>query len=159
MGNFASDVRYAFRFLRKSPSFTCIALATLALGIGVNTSLFSIVNSVLLNPLPYPHPDQLVRIAETSPLSKRGGVTYLNFLDWQRSNSTFAAMAAYRSEEFDLVEATSTERVQTRMVSADYFRVLGVAPTMGRSFTAAEDQPGAAPVAVISAGFWKRKFG
>ncbi|HET9400908.1 MAG TPA: ABC transporter permease [Candidatus Acidoferrales bacterium] len=159
MGNFANDVRYAFRFLRKSPSFMCIALATLALGIGANTSLFSIVNSVLLNPLPYPHPDQLVRIAETSPLSKRGGVTYMNFLDWQRSNSTFAAMAAYRSEEFDLVEATSTERVQTRMVSAEYFRVLGVPPAMGRSFTTAEDQPGAAPVAVISAGFWKRKFG
>ena len=158
MRNFASDLRYAVRVLRKAPGFTAVAILTLTLGIGVNTSLFSIVNSVLLNPLPFPHPEQLVAIYGTTSLSARAGLTYLNFLDWQRDNTTFSAMAAYRNDDFDLTGQGTAERVPACMVSAEYFEVLGTRMALGRNFMREEDKAGGTPVVVISAGFWSRKY-
>ena len=92
------DVRYAFRAMRKNPGFTCIALLTLTLGIGANTALFSVVNGVLLNPLPYPHSEQLAILYQKSALADQGAVSYANFLDWQRQNETFLSMAAFREQ-------------------------------------------------------------
>jgi predicted permease len=158
MRNLASDLRYAVRVLRKAPGFTVVAILTLTLGIGANTSLFSIVNSVLLNPLPFPHSEQLVAIYGTTALSSRAGITYLNFLDWQHDNTTFSAMAAYRNDDFDLTGQGAAERVPACMVSAEYFEVLGTRMALGRNFTHEEDRAGGTPVVVISAGFWSRKF-
>ena len=99
---FWQDVRFAVRMLRKSPGFTTVAVLTLALGIGANTALFSVVNGVLLNPLPYPHPEQLVTIHESKPNFATGSISYPNFLDWQKDNHTLSAMAVSRSTSFGL---------------------------------------------------------
>src|SRR5438034_3662157 len=99
MGTVWQDLRYSLRILTKSPGFTTIALLTLALGIGANTALFSVVNGVLLNPLPYPNPERLVAVAEKFPPFPEASIAYPNFLDWVRMNHTFEALAAYRSEE------------------------------------------------------------
>src|SRR5579872_5152809 len=159
MGTLIEDVRYGFRMLRKNPGFTAIALLTLALGIGANTAVFSIVNGVLLNPLPFPDADKLVSLFESKPNFQEGSISYPNFLDWQRENHAFTAIAAYRPDSFSLTGAGQPEQVQGKMVSADFFSVLGVNPLMGRTFTAQEDQLGAGRVVLVSSGFWKRKLG
>ena len=153
------DVRYAFRMLRRNPGFTVIAVLTLALGIGANTALFSVVNAVLLNPLPFPEPDRLVALYEKSANFNRSSISYPNFLDWQKDNRSLEAMAAFRPEDLSLTGAGEAERVRGQMISSDFFPVLGVQPLLGRSFTKQEDQIGGAPVAELSEGFWKRKFG
>jgi len=153
------DVRYGIRMLRKSPGFTAIALLTLALGIGANTAVFSIVNGVLLSPLVFPDPDKLVVLFESKPNFKEGSISYPNFLDWQRENHAFTAIAAYRPDSFTLTGAGQGEQVLGEMVSADFFSILGVKPLMGRMFTSQEDQLGAGHVALVSSGFWRRKFG
>jgi predicted permease len=152
------DIRYAIRQLRKSPGFTIIALITLALGIGVNSALFSVVNGVLLNPLPYSNPDQLTAIFQTSATFGQGSISYPNFLDWQKDNRSFTAVAAYRNDDFNLSGQGATERIQTGMVTAEFFSVLGIQPPVGRNFTIEEDKPGTAAVAIISNGLWSRKF-
>src|SRR5690242_10577190 len=102
MTNLRQDVRYAMRMLAKSPGFTAVAILTLALGIGANTALFSVVNGILLNPLPYPHSEQLVAVYGKTPGVSRGAASYLNFLDWQRDAKTFSAMAMYRNQDYNL---------------------------------------------------------
>ncbi|HYK87870.1 MAG TPA: ABC transporter permease [Acidobacteriota bacterium] len=159
MDTLTHDLRYALRMLAKSPGFTAIALITLALGIGVNSSLFSIVNGVLLNPLPYPKPEQLVAVYQRAFNFEKSSISYLNFLDWQAGNHTFASMAIYRSDTFNLTIGGETSRLRGDMISASFFPTLGVVPIMGRNFTAEEDRVGAPPVALISEGLWKRKFG
>ena len=159
MRSLGNDIRYAVRVLLKSPGFTIIAILTLALGIGVNTSLFSIVNSVLLNPLPFPHPEELTALYQNTATFGHGSIAYLNFLDWQRDNQTFSAMAGYRNDDYNLTGQGTSERVKTGMVSADYFPLLGVQLELGRNFTRDEDKVGGNPVVVISSGFWSRKFG
>src|SRR5208282_1599624 len=119
------DIRYALRTLAKSPGFTVVALATLALGIGANTALFSIVNGVLLNPLPYPHPEQLVTLHESKPNFPTGAISYLNFRDWQKDNRTFSAMAISRGYSFSLTGKGEAERVRAEFVSSDFFSTLG----------------------------------
>jgi predicted permease len=153
------DVRFALRMLAKSRGFTAVAILTLALGIGANTSLFSVVSGVLLNPLPYPHPRQLVAIYEKNAGQSRSPVSYLNFLDWQRSSQTFSSMAIYRHEDYNLTGGTQAERVNGFMVSAGFLPTLGVHPLLGRDFTPAEDQLGAAPVALLSDAFWHQRYG
>src|SRR5579885_1312683 len=109
---FWQDVQYGLRMLRKNPGFTAIAILTLALGIGANTALFSVVNGVLLNPLPYPHAEQLLMVYSRTPQFGESSISYLNFLDWQRSNSSFSGLAAFRSSDFNLTgqgEARSEE--------------------------------------------------
>ena len=153
------DLHYGTRMLRKNPGFTVIAVLTLALGIGANTALFSVVNGVLLNPLPYPHPEQLVTIHESKPNFDRGSISYPNFRDWQENNRTFASMAIARRSDFSLTGLGDAEQVRARFISSDFFPLLGVNPVIGRNFSRGEDEIGAAPIAMISAGLWKRKFG
>jgi predicted permease len=156
---FAQDLRYAARVLRKSPGFTLVAVLTLTLGIGANTALFSIVNGVLLNPLPYPNPEQLVTLHESKPNFETGSISYSNFRDWQKDNRTFSSMAIVRSFGFSLTGLGEAEQVQAKLVSSDFFSVLGVQPVIGRTFALGEDEIGAAPIVMISAGLWRRKFG
>jgi predicted permease len=153
------DVRYGMRMMRKSPGFTIVAVLTLTLGIGANTAIFSVVSGVLLNPLPYPHPDQLVTLHESKPNFERGSVSYPNFRDWQKDNHTFSGMAIYRNYAFSLTGRGDAEQVQSQLISSDFFQLLGVTPVIGRLFAQGEDEIGAAPTVLISAGLWERKFG
>jgi predicted permease len=153
------DLRYSLRVLGKNPGFAAIAILTLALGIGANTALFSVVNGVLLRPLPYPQPDRIVAISEKTANFERSSISYPNFLDWQRANSTFSSIAAYRSDDFSITGRGEAERARIAMVSAGFFEILGVTPTRGRLFTPEEDRLGTTPVAILSAGLWQRKFG
>jgi predicted permease len=153
------DLKYAARVLLKSPGFVAIAVLTLGLGIGANTALFSVVNGVLLRPLPYLRPSELVVLSEKSANFESSSISYPNFLDWQRSNSSFTSIAAYRSDDFSITGSGEAERVRVGMVSAGFFEILGVNPSRGRLFTADDDRLGTAPVALISAGLWQRKFG
>jgi len=159
MENLIQDLKYAARVLLKSPGFVLIAVLTLALGIGANTALFSVVNGVLLRPLPFPRPNELVVLSEKTANFDSSSISYPNFLDWQRSNSSFASLAAYRSDDFSITGSGEAERVRVGMISAGFFEILGVSPARGRLFTADEDHLSAAPVVVISAGLWQRKFG
>jgi putative ABC transport system permease protein len=158
METLLQDLRYGLRMLRKSPAFTAVAVITLALGIGANTAIFSVVNGVLLNPLPYHAPEQLVALYARADNFTEASIPYPNFLDWQRENRSFSAIAAYRSEDFNLSGTGEPERIKVGMVSATFFPLFGVKPVVGRTLTDAEDQLGAAPVALISEGLWKRKF-
>jgi predicted permease len=154
------DIRYGVRMLRKSPGLTAVAVLTLALGIGANTALFSVVNGVLLNPLPYPHPAQLVTLHESKPNFPTGSIPFPNFRDWQENNRTFSAMAVSRGYSFSLTGKGEAEHVRAEFVSSDFFTVLGIQPALGRMFAPGEDAIGAAaPSVIISAGFWKEKFG
>ncbi|MGB2671768.1 MAG: ABC transporter permease [Candidatus Acidiferrum sp.] len=159
MMNFWQDVRYGLRVLLKSPGFTAIAVLTLALGIGANTALFSVVNGVLLNPLPFPNPDQLVAVYSKTAEFEQSSISYPNFLDWVRDNHSFSKLGAFRSEEYNMTGQGEPERLHGHMISADFFPALGINPVLGRYFLPEEDKPGAAPVALIGDGLWKRKFG
>jgi predicted permease len=159
MTTLSQDIRYAIRMLLKSPGFAAIAIITLALGISANTILFSVVNGVLLNPLPYPHSRELVAVYGTSPGFNHAPITYQNFLDWQRDTQTFSSMAIYRNQDYSLVGRSESERLSGSMISAGFFSTLGVKPVLGRLFRTDDDQVGAAPVAMIGGGLWKRKFG
>jgi putative ABC transport system permease protein len=156
------DIRFAARQLRRNAGMTAIAVITLALGFGANTALFSVVNGVLLAPLPYPSSDRLVAIYEVAPGFDKGSMSYLNFLDWQRMSRTFSSMAIYRNQDYNFAgtgERGSAERVTGMMISADFFRTLGQAPVLGRDLGRDDDRAGATPVVVLSGGFWRRRFG
>ena len=152
------DIRYALRQLYKAPGFTVVAVLTLALAIGANTALFSIVSGVLLNRLPYPQPERLVTLSESKPNFDYGSISYLNFRDWQKENRSFSSMAIYRSYAFSLTGSGEPVQVSGEFVSSELFPLLGVKPQIGRSFVPGEDEVGAGPVALISAGLWQRKF-
>ena len=160
MRSLLHDLQYAGRQMMKSPGFAIIAILTLALGIGANTTIFSVVNGVLLNPLPYPDSDRLVVLFHSKPNFVKGSISYLNFLDWQRDNRSFEAMAAYRNAGgMTLTGSGEAENVKGEMVSAGFFEMLGVdAASLGRTFSADEDRLGANPTVMISEGLWKRKF-
>ncbi len=153
------DLRYAVRMLLKSPAFAAIAILTLALGIGANTALFSVVNGVLLNPLGYPYPEQVVAVYAKVPGLDRSPVAYPNFLDWQREAQTFSSMAIYRNQDYNLTGTAQTQRVTGYMISAGFFPSLGVQPVLGRLLRPDDDQLGAGPVVVLGGGFWSREFG
>ncbi|MCG3161658.1 MAG: hypothetical protein JMDDDDMK_02855 [Acidobacteria bacterium] len=153
------DLRFGARMLLKNPGFTAMIVLTLALGIGANAALFSVVNGVLLNPLPYPQPEQLITLHQSKPNFATGAIPYPNFRDWQRENQTFAAMAISRGASFSLIGAGEAEQVDGRWVSASLFSALGVRPQLGRDFAPSEDERGAGPVVIISADLWRRKFG
>jgi predicted permease len=152
------DIRFGARTLRKNPGFTAIAILTLALGIGANTSLFSVVNAVLLHPLPYPQPEQLVTLHESKPNFRAGSISYPNFRDWQKNNHSFSAVAIARGTSFTLTGLGEAEQINARFVSSDYFPMLGLKPVLGRFFAPGEDEIGAAPIVLVSAGLWKRKL-
>ena len=152
------DLRLGLRMLLKNPGFSAVVVATLALGIGANVALFSVINGVLLNPLPLPDPDQLVTLAQSKPNFDAGAIPYPNFRDMQKENRTFSAMAISRGFGFSLLGSGEPERVSARLTSADLFSVLGVQPVLGRTFLPGEDEPGAPPLVLISADLWQRKF-
>jgi predicted permease len=156
---FMQDLRFALRQLRKSPGFTLVVVITLALGIGVNTALFSIVNTVLLHPIALPRPGELVTVDAAKPNFPYGSISYPNFRDWQRDNRSFSALAIYRHIGFLLTGTGEPERVHGEFVSSDIFSVLGVKPAVGRLFAPGEDEIGRGPVVLIGGGFWARKFG
>jgi predicted permease len=159
MNSFWQDVRYGLRVLSKNPGFTAIAILTLALGIGANTALFSVVNSVLLNPLPFGSPDELVAVYTKSPTFQESSISYPNFLDWQKDNHSFASLCGFRSDDFNMTGAGEPERVHAHMISAEFFTALGMPPLLGRTFRPEEDKAGTGPVAILSDGLWSRKFG
>jgi predicted permease len=159
METLLQDLRYGVRMLRKSPAFTAVAVITLALGVGANTALFSVINGVLLSPLPFPQPDQLVTVHENKPNFEGGSVSYPNFRDWQKDNHTFASLAVARPYAFSLTGIGEAEQITGEFTSSDFFSLLGVNPVAGRTFAQDEDQVGAGPVALISEGLWQRKFG
>ncbi len=154
-----SDIRFGARVLWKSRGFTIVAIVTLALGIGGNTAIFSIVSGVLLQSAALSRsPEQLVALHESKPNFDQGSISYPNFLDWQKDNRTFSAIAVARGYAFSLTGKGEAEQVNAEFVSGSFFPVLGVNPILGRTFTPAEEQAGAAPVALISEGLWQRKF-
>ena len=159
MSTLTQDLRYGLRMLRKNPAFTAVAVITLALGIGANTAIFSVVSGVLLSPLPYPEPERLVALYSKTAEFDRSSISYPNLLDWVRDNRSFSAIAGYRAYDLGLTGMGEPERLPAEMVSASFFTLLGVAPALGRTFAPDDDQVGAAPVVLISAALWKRKFG
>lgn len=156
--NFWQDVRYGLRILLKNPGFTAIAVFTLALGIGANTALFSVVNGVILNPLPFPKPDQLVAVYQKTDQFEESSVTYLNYRDWQKQNHSFSYFGAFRSDDYNMTGVGEPERLHGHMISAEFFPAFGITPIIGRNITAEEDRAGGTPVALIGDGLWKRKF-
>jgi len=156
---FLQDALYALRTLRKTPGFTAVVILTLALGIGANTAIFSVVQGALLAPLPYFQPDRLVGMLESNPRFPRVWISYPNFRDWQRNARSFEQMAAYaRWDGYDLTSPGTPEHVDAKRVTAGFFSTLGVKLAAGREFTAQEDGQGGAPVVVISDRLWKERF-
>ena len=149
MSGVLQDLRYAFRQIRKAPAFAAVAVITLALGIGANTAIFSVVNGVLLRVLPFRDADRLVRIWHTPPQSSFPGINQFsvspaNYLDWQNQNHVFESMAIYGFRGFTLTGGDKPEQVTASAVSAGFFTTLGVQPEIGRALTPDEDQPGRA---------------
>ena len=152
------DIRFAFRLLAKSPGFTAIAILTLALGIGTNTAIFSVVNAVLLRPLPFRDPSRLVLVIEKSKYPTIT-VSYQNYLDWRDQSHSFESMEAIYGANMTLTGRGEPERLVARRVTAGFFPVLGISPKIGRSFRTEEDSAGGTPVAILSYGLWQRRFG
>jgi len=153
------DLTFGLRWLRKHPGFTALSVLTLAAGIGVNTAMFSVVYAVLLKPLPYAEPERIVWMTESGPEVTNRWVSYPNFVDWRSRSQTFEAMSTFRGWSVNLTGADHAENINSRMVTAGYFKVMGATPQLGRDFTEADDQPGAAPVTIISHSFWQQRFG
>ena len=162
LGNLWQDLRYGLRLIRKNPGFSLVVVLTLAVGIGANTAIFSVVNAVMLRPLPFRDPDRLVRLNESNP--ERGwptfAVSHPNFLDWRERNQTFAAMAATAGASASLGTPGQVEVVRGSAVTVDFLTVLGTSPLMGRNFLPEEDKPGGnTRVVMITYGSWQRRFG
>ena len=160
----AADLRYAFRVLVRTPSFLIAVVAVLAIGIGANTAIFSIVNAVLLRPLPFDEPDRLVRLFHIPPQStfpglKRFSVSPANFYDWKRDARLFERMAIYRFRQFALTGGSDAESVVAGAVGTDFFEVVRARPALGRVFLREEDAPDRGHVVILSDGFWKSRFG
>src|SRR5262245_8159248 len=160
MRTLLSDLRYAARVILKNPRFSVVAIAALALGIGANAAIFSVVNAVLLRPLPYPDPDRLVQVSRLYPQGPSPAVSIPKFMAWRRAQS-FEAIAAYdfAGPGMNLGGGDRPEQVKGIHVSADYFRVFGVQPQIGRGFSADEDRPGGPHVVVLSHRAWTSRFG
>jgi predicted permease len=152
------DLRYALRQLRKNRGFTAVAVLTLALGIGANTAIFSLVEGVVLAPLPYFEPDRLVMVWENNPRFPRVWDSYPNFQDWQRSAHCFRQMVAFREQEIDLTFPGVPSHLKAHQISSGFFATLGARLTLGREFGLQENQPGGAPVIVISNHLWRERF-
>ena len=160
MQTFWKDLRYGARMLLKNPGFTSIAVITLALGIGANASIFSVVNAVLLRPLPFKEPERLIMIRETKiPQFPEFSVSPGNFLDWKRRNTVFERLVAISSPSFNLIGTGDPEQISGMRVTEGFFAMLGAKPELGRDFLSEEDQPGRNNVVVLSHGFWHRRFG
>ena len=158
MNHLLQDLRYAFRLLMKNPGFAVIAVLTLALGIGANTAIFSVVNGVLLRPLPFRDPSRLVLVAEKSPFPTVS-TSYQNFVDWRDQSRSFESMEATRSATITLTGAGEPERLNAQFATAGLFPMLGIGAHLGRAFLPEEDRPNGTPVVLLSYGLWQRRFG
>lgn len=161
---FLQDIRFGLRMLRKNPGFTAVAALTFALGIGANTAIFSVVDAVMLRPLPFRNPNQLVVVWHTPPQKSFPGVhrfvvSPANYIDWRRQNDVFTAMSAIGFRPASLTGTAQPESIQERRVSYDFFSMLGVLPIAGRAFTAADDQPGRGNVVILNWAFCQDHFG
>jgi putative ABC transport system permease protein len=150
---------YAIRTWLAAPGFTAIAILTMALGIGANTAIFSVINAVLLRPLPYPNSERLVRIWETEAELDKAPIAPADFLDWKQQNQSFEQLAAFRSQSLNFTGGQEPERIRGARVSANFFSLVGIQPALGRSFTEDEDQSGHNQVLVLSDELWRRRFG
>jgi putative ABC transport system permease protein len=164
MRTLVADLRYALRVLFRVPSFSLPVVAVLALGIGANTAIFSIVNTVLLRPLPFEDPDRLVRLFHEPPQNAFPGihqfsVSPANFYDWKRDAHGFDSMAIYRFRQFTLTGGGNAEAVLAGAVGDDFFKVVRASPSLGRVFLPEEDAPARSHVVILSGGFWKSHFG
>jgi len=159
MGALLQDIGYGLRLCRRNPGFTAVAILALGIGIGANTAIFSVVDGVLLRPLPYPEPDRLMMVYEKEPDFSRTSVSYENFLDWRRDNRLFADLASFRGEDMNFTGSGQPEHLSGEYVSYSLFSVLGVRPLLGRTFLPQEDQQGAGGVTILNYAFWKRRFG
>jgi putative ABC transport system permease protein len=164
MSNLWKDLRYAARMMLRQPGFTLVAILTLALGIGANSAIFSVVNAVILRPLPFPQPEQLVMLWEVKTeqvvgQSFKGTVSYSNFKDWSSQNDSFVELAAYQQAGFSLQGKEAPERVTGATVTANFFDTVGVKPQTGRGFLKSEEQTGSNRVVVLSDALWRRNFG
>jgi putative ABC transport system permease protein len=153
------DLTYGLRWLRKHPGFTALSVLTLAAGIGINTAMFSVVHAVLLKPLPYAEPDRIVWMTESGSEVSNRWVSYPNFRDWRARNQLFESMSTFRGWSTNLTGGDYAENINSRLVTAGYFKVMRATPQLGRDFTEADDQLGAAPVTIISHAFWQQRFG
>ena len=158
MNSFLADIRYGLRVLRKTPAFTVVAVLTLAIGIGANTAIFSIVDAVLLRPLTMANPDRVMLLQETWQSRGGGNVSVGNFADIGEQNTVFSSLSASAPAAYNLATEDAPQRIDGENVTAEYFRTFGVAPLQGRVFTASEDTPGHDDVAVISESLWKTQF-
>ncbi len=154
------DLRYGVRMLMKNPGFTTIVILTLALGIGANTAIFSVVNAVLLNPFAYPEAERIMFLSSSrlSEPNSSSAISYPNFLDWQQQQTTFSHLAAARNRTFNLTGVADPMQVKTAIISPEAFPLLGVAPQLGRVFTAQDNQLNAARTVVLSHAFWQKQF-
>ena len=154
------DIRHAFRVLRQQPAFSAVAILTLALGIGANTAIFSVVNSVLLRPLPYPDSDRIMVLNESSGPGQDYSVALPDYFDWRNENTVFEHLAATHKESRNLsgIRDRDPERISCASVTRNFFSVIGVSPEIGRIFSEDEDKIGASPVVVISDRLWQRVF-
>ena len=159
MNTLFQDLRYGARMLFKNPGITFVVILALALGIGANTAIFSVVDAVLLRPLPYPESDRLVFLNETSKAMDEISVSYPNFTDWRNQNHVFENIGVYNRSSYNLTGVGDAERIVTGQVSADMFAALRANPAMGRLFTNDEDKPGGTPVVLLSHPLWQRRFG
>jgi len=161
MAHWGSEIRHAARMLRRSPAFTAMAMSAIALGIGACTAIFSVVNKVLLEPLPYPQPDRLVQLMSTSPLGNQSVVSIPKYLTWRDRTNVFEYLAAYdiAGPSVSLTQSDRPEPLATARVSADYFRLFGARVEVGRTFDSREDGAGGPRVAVISHALWRQRFG
>ncbi len=153
------DLRYGARMLLKNPGITLVVILALALGIGANTAIFSVVNAVLLRPLPFEQADRLVFLNETSKVMDEISISYPNFSDWRNQNHVFERVGVYNRNSYNLTGYGDAERILTAQMSADLFSALRVNAAIGRVFTNEEDKPGGTPVVVLSYGLWQRRFG
>jgi putative ABC transport system permease protein len=159
MNNLLKDARHGMRSLLRQPAFTIVAVITLALGIGANTAIFSLVNAVLLRALPFRNPEQLVSIAKAPEAGGLPGLAGFQYLAWKDRSTSFDGIAAYSDDNFNLIGSGDPERISCARVTASLFPTLGVKPLVGRTFVPEEDRPGENRVAVVSEGFWQRRYG
>src|SRR5918997_1794197 len=152
------DLRFAVRVLLRNPGFTLVAVVALALGVGANSAIFSVVNSLLLRPLPFEQPDRLVQVWETSAKLGRNEIpaSFPNFADWRDRNQVFEQTVAYAGWSFNLTGSAEPERIRSAIVSPAFFSALGIKPILGRTLLPGEDQPGQDLSVVISRGLWQR---
>src|SRR5262249_18474704 len=158
METLLQDMRYALRMFRNNPVFTAVAVLTLALGIGANTAIFSVVSAVLLRPLPYPDPDRIFLLTEVWRGQPGGSVSGGNYADWKAQSTAFDRVAAMQISSFNLATEGTPDRVSGERVSADFFETFRVTPLLGRFFSTEENQPGREQVVILGEKVWKSHF-